>query len=77
MSELSDRLERSRACISFARYFLPIFLYADDIALLAGTSQEMQRMLLVCEKLAQECRMVFGLKKCGVVEYVARVNNPE
>jgi len=71
MSELSDRLRRAGHGISFAGHFLPIFLYADDIALLAGSSEEMQRMLLVCEKWDQEYRMVFSLKKCGVVEYGA------
>jgi hypothetical protein len=31
---------------------IPVFLYADDIALLADSAQQMQAMLSVCEKWA-------------------------
>jgi hypothetical protein len=47
----------------------PRFLYADDIALLADSAQQMQAMLFVCEKWAREYRMIFSLKKCEIVEY--------
>jgi hypothetical protein len=45
--------------------------YADDIALLADSAQQMQPMLFVCEKWAREYRMIFSLKKCENVEYGA------
>jgi hypothetical protein len=48
-----------------------IFLYADDIALLADSAQQIQAMLFVCEKWVIECRMIFSLKKCEIVEYGA------
>jgi hypothetical protein len=49
----------------------PVFLYADDIALLADSAQQMQATLFVCEKWARKYRMIFSLKKCEIVEYGA------
>jgi hypothetical protein len=39
---------------------IPVFLYADDIALLADSAQQMQATLFVCEKWAREYRMMFS-----------------
>ena len=39
---------------SIAGLPIPVFLYADDIALLADSAQQMQAMLFVCEKWARE-----------------------
>ncbi len=54
-----------------------ILSYADDIVLLAGTSQEMQRMLLICEKRAQECHMFLAQRKVGFLNTEQELINPE
>ena len=77
MHELSTRLKAEGLGIHLAGLHLPVFLYADDIALLADSAQKMQAMLLVCERWAREYRMVFSLKKCGVVEYRATLPDNE
>ena len=71
MHELSSRLKEAGHGINLAGLPIPVFLYADDIALLADSAQQMQAMLFVCEKWAREYRMIFSLKKCGIVEYGA------
>jgi hypothetical protein len=70
MHELSSRLKVGHG-IHLAELPIPVFLYADDIALLADSAQQMQAMLLVCEKWAREYRLIFSLKKCKIVEYGA------
>ncbi len=64
MRELSNRLKEAGHGIHLAGLHIPVFLYADDIALLADSAQQMQAMLFVCEKWAREYRMIFSLKKC-------------
>ena len=71
MHELSSRLKVAGYGIQLAGLPIPVFLYADDIALLADSAQQMQAMLFVCEKWAREYRMIFSLKKCEIVEYGA------
>jgi hypothetical protein len=62
--ELSSRLKKAGHGIHLAGLPIPVFLYADGIALLADSAQQMQAMLFVCEKY----RMMFSLKKCEIVE---------
>ncbi len=66
LHELSSRLKEAGHGIHLAGFSIPVFLYADDIALLADSAQQMQAMLFVCEY-----RMIFSLKKCEIVEYGA------
>jgi hypothetical protein len=67
MHELSSRWEAGYG-INLAGLPIPNFLYADDIALLADSAQQMQPMLFVCKKWAREYRMIFSLKKCEIVD---------
>jgi hypothetical protein len=53
---------------------IPVFLYADDIALQAESAQQMQAILFVCEKWAREYHMIISLKRCEIVEYGAVLN---
>jgi hypothetical protein len=64
MHELSSRFQEVGHGIQLAGIPIPVFLYADDIALLADSAQQMQATLFVCEKWAREYRMIFSLKKC-------------
>ena len=75
MHELSSRLKVAGHGIHLAGFLIPVFLYADDIALLADSAQQMQAMLFVCEKWAREYRMIFSLKKCEIVEYGAALTD--
>jgi hypothetical protein len=75
--ELSSRLKEAGHGIQLAGLPIPVFLYADDIALLADSAQQMQAMLFICEKWAREYRMIFSLKKCEIVEYGAALTDRE
>jgi hypothetical protein len=54
MHELSSRLKEASQGTHFAGLSIPVFLYADDFALLADSAQQMQAMLFVCEKWTRE-----------------------
>jgi hypothetical protein len=71
MHELNSRRKEAGHGIRLAGLPIPVFLYANDIALLADSARQMQAMLFVCEKWARDYRMIFSLKKCEIVEYGA------
>jgi hypothetical protein len=66
MNELSSRLKEAGHGTHLAGLPIPVFLYADDIALLTDSAQQMHAMLFVCEKWAREYRMIFSLKNVRI-----------
>jgi hypothetical protein len=67
MHELSSRLKEAGHGIHHEGLPIPIFLYADDIILLADSAQQLQVMLFVWRNYPRSS-MIFSLKKCEIVK---------
>lgn len=66
INELPKRL-REVGAPSLGRQKVNSFFYADDIALVADDSQEMSRLLKICEEFSVEYNFRFNPTKCEVV----------
>lgn len=78
---INPLIERLRACqgIKFAaqaRAFIRCLLFADDICLLAQTTEDLQRMLDICNEWTLEFGMNFNTSKCELIQLAGSMPQP-
>ena len=66
INELPERLRTLSTC-NLGDTRLASFLYADDIAIIADSTEQMERYLKECEAFAQESCFKFQATKCEIV----------
>lgn len=64
---LAEELRDAEFGLEFSGVRVPVFLFADDIAILAKSREELSRGLDICHQFAERNHFRYGLAKCGVV----------
>ena len=63
MDELSDMLNASNVGCQINSTFSNHLMYADDTVLLAPSAKALQLLILICEKYAKDCDILFNVTK--------------
>ena len=74
MKDLSDMLCESNVGITFASQVINSLLYADDVALLADSPENLQKMLDIAHKFACKWNLKFNSNKSSVLVIGQRVD---
>ena len=70
INDLLTEIKRNCTGVNFGSMIaLMALFFADDIALLSNSEEDLRRMLKICGNYARTWRFEFGLNKCGVMVF--------
>ena len=70
MEPLIENVASSKQGCHVAGKCCAIFIYADDVLLIAPTRRAMQNLLVICENFAQDFYLRYNLDKCKVILFL-------
>ena len=74
VDELIKKLHDSGIGCYIGHWFMGVFVYADDIILLAPTSTALKRLLKICDDFSEEYKVKFNPDKCKYMVFNSDVN---